>query len=814
MHESSDEANFTPRPGEASATMSSQPHLVDTQQIAPDVRTPRVFTVEHLLYSLIFLVAIGTRFWDLGSRALHHDESEHAYYSWIYAIGGGYQHDPLLHGPFLFHVGALMFWLFGASDSVARAFPALVGVMVVMLPWLLRSERLLGRWGALTASVLLLISPTILYYSRFLRHDIYCLGATFLLFIAVVRYVDFPERKWAILGGVAIGVLFCTKEVSFIVVFLFVAFLAAAVAYRVAPALFAVAAGTLVALGVVGKLVKIGGAAPLPAIPWNNPTGADIWRFTTQLIQHPLVIGALGVLVVGLVIAIWVLDRAREPELGCVDGLLRDVPDDSTAAAFRELLRERRGLSVGIVLCLGIFVLLYTSLFTNMDGLASGTFGALGYWLGQQNVQRGAEPWFYYLLLLPQYEFIGVMLFPFLTGWFGVRALTARRRGEPLDSRFYLRALLIWWAIGMFAVLSWAGEKMPWLTVHVALPLILLAASYIGAALSWIDRRRQSWHPSMAREMALIGGAVVGLFGVAFLVTAWASDGPWVQRQLPDTPGAIPTATWVHLMRPGLFGSWWTVVGLPWLAVIALIVVAAVRLGPGRTTLMLVLATTAGLSLLQIHTEWRMTYRQGDVPKDMLMYVQTSPDVPLVTGDLTQMSQELTGAMGLEVWYDDLTSWPFNWYLRDFNNRRDFGSVLPTNQPMTAPVVLVADQYVTPALTDALQNYTFQDYPMRWWFPENETYRRFAYAPDLNVTSEQNFQDQRQGPFSLTETALSALRSVWAMRHPQEQAKIFRLVAFRETPSQLYSFNFRVYVRNDLLPTFNNVRYSTNDGAN
>jgi len=55
-----------------------------------------------------------------------------------------------------------------------------------------------------------------------------------------------------------------------------------------------------------------------------------------------------------------------------------------------------------------------------------------------------------------------------------------------LGSRFYLRALLIWWAVGMFAVLSWAGEKMPWLTVHIALPLLLLAASYLGAALSWI----------------------------------------------------------------------------------------------------------------------------------------------------------------------------------------------------------------------------------------------------------------------------------------------------------------------------------------
>ncbi len=27
-------------------------------------------------------------------------------------------------------------------------------------------------------------------------------------------------------------------------------------------------------------------------------------------------------------------------------------------------------------------------------------------------MQRGAQPWFYYLLLLPQYEFVAVVVFP------------------------------------------------------------------------------------------------------------------------------------------------------------------------------------------------------------------------------------------------------------------------------------------------------------------------------------------------------------------------------------------------------------------
>ena len=59
-----------------------------------------------------------------------------------------------------------------------------------------------------------------------------------------------------------------------------------------------------------------------------------------------------------------------------------------------------------------IFAVLFTTLFTNLYGLASGTIatdGTLLYWLGQHDFRRGEQPWFYYLLLMPQYEFIAVL---------------------------------------------------------------------------------------------------------------------------------------------------------------------------------------------------------------------------------------------------------------------------------------------------------------------------------------------------------------------------------------------------------------------
>ena len=63
---------------------------------------------------------------------------------------------------------------------------------------------------------------------------------------------------------------------------------------------------------------------------------------------------------------------------------------------------------IGGALFLLCFVGLFTTLFTHWYGIFSSTIATDGtflYWLGQHDVRRGEQPWFYFLLLLPQYEF-------------------------------------------------------------------------------------------------------------------------------------------------------------------------------------------------------------------------------------------------------------------------------------------------------------------------------------------------------------------------------------------------------------------------
>ncbi len=59
-------------------------------------------TIETGLFILIILLAILTRFYDLESRVMSHDENTHVYYSWRLFKGEGFMHDPLMHGPLQF----------------------------------------------------------------------------------------------------------------------------------------------------------------------------------------------------------------------------------------------------------------------------------------------------------------------------------------------------------------------------------------------------------------------------------------------------------------------------------------------------------------------------------------------------------------------------------------------------------------------------------------------------------------------------------------------------------------------------------------
>ena len=97
-----------------------------------------------------------------------------------------------------------------------------------------------------------------------------------------------------------------------------------------------------------------------------------------------------------------------------------------------------------------LFAFFFTTVFTNIAGLASGMVYSLGYWLEQQGVRRGSQPQYYYLLIiLPVYEYLPIVgsvtaMFAGLTGFWNLRRErliareNARRQevGEALQEFF------------------------------------------------------------------------------------------------------------------------------------------------------------------------------------------------------------------------------------------------------------------------------------------------------------------------------------------------------------------------------------------
>jgi uncharacterized protein (TIGR03663 family) len=190
--------------------------------LARDAERSRL-TAGALLFIAILGIAAGlTRFWALGARPLHHDESIHAYQSWTLSRGGDWRYDPAYHGPFLYYVNALVYKIFGATDFTARMMPAIFGLILIGFAWPLR--RWIGKPAAAVYAVLVLTSAHFTYFSRFIREDLYSLVFTFATIVAFQRFLETDRSKWLMLSATAFALAGVTKENAYMTGVLFVAY--------------------------------------------------------------------------------------------------------------------------------------------------------------------------------------------------------------------------------------------------------------------------------------------------------------------------------------------------------------------------------------------------------------------------------------------------------------------------------------------------------------------------------------------------------------------------------------------------------------
>ena len=201
----------------------------------------------------LMLAALALRLFELGGRTMHYDEAIHVHYAWKLANGASFIHSPWMHGPFQVEFTALIFKLFGDTDVTARLGYVLFGTALVGVPYFLRDY--LGRPAALLAGVMLTLSPTLLYFSRFSRNDIIMVFWATALMVLMWRYVNEGRHRYLYLASAVLALMFATKETAYLVVVIFGALL------------FLLALPDLVpwALG-RARLSQLGGPAEIAAI--------------------------------------------------------------------------------------------------------------------------------------------------------------------------------------------------------------------------------------------------------------------------------------------------------------------------------------------------------------------------------------------------------------------------------------------------------------------------------------------------------------------------------------------------------------------
>jgi uncharacterized protein (TIGR03663 family) len=173
----------------------------------------RTFFTFERTFLLLLALTVFLRFYRLDLKLFHHDEAIHAWFAYRLLHEGIWAYDPSYHGPILYYITAGMFWLFGDGDVTGRIIPSLLGTLIVALLWPLYRMGYLDKRQTLVAGLFLALSPNLVYFSRFLRHDIFMLFFIMLLLVSLLAYIE-TESRWAGLG-VALAVaggMTCKEE--------------------------------------------------------------------------------------------------------------------------------------------------------------------------------------------------------------------------------------------------------------------------------------------------------------------------------------------------------------------------------------------------------------------------------------------------------------------------------------------------------------------------------------------------------------------------------------------------------------------------
>ena len=813
---------------------------------------------EISIYVALVALAALTRFWDLGTRAMHHDESIHAFFALEFL--GAYEHNPLTHGPLQFFGINLFFNIFGESEVTARGLAAVSGVIVVGIPFLLRNY--LGRWTCMLASLMLLLSPTVLYFTRFARNDAYMAVWTLLLIVCMWKFSTGRKARYLYAAAAVLSLSFATKENTFILMVILVGFFfllwlkglaepsnteehppsnsRRAYAPRALlgfadrtkttanwlwphiapyPLVFTLFLAWVVSsifwsldiydvfgrVNLTFSLVSLGVAIGLyvAMAPWlimlrRSPLHSRLQyqRFTDRfpLVERlrrspwPLLV-LLPLPLMGAALAVFQeplgLTLANPNGFGGgsehhVPGIPDGAPAGNISLAialgitvylfaasfYLGIKWNRKKFLIAGAIFWVILLVLFTTFFTNIaQGLGSGLWQSLGYWIAQQEVRRGAQPWYYYLIMTTAYEFLALALVLVGAAWL---VLKKKAAGRP---SLLVYQGLFWGIAAAFVFYTYWMPSGP--AARLAIGALLMLAAAFVLFTYWF-----AFDKAYLRSRLLVANLAVLLlliinWGIPRIIeatgagTAQSFD---AGRELLNAVvlfAALLVITYKSLSRENRFDVfliYWLATTLvlyssagekmPWLMVhtaLPIILLAARFLGRAiegvdwRAPLNLrwgaALIGILALSLVGFHST-RVALEAsyglgrpgtGDYPIEMLVYTQTTPDITRTMANIEERAGETGQGFELPIIIDRTSGfgYPWRWYLRDYTNvnwpcydaETSDATCSALSEPADAEVIVMHYRNEAASAQYLVAYDDGERIGHRAWFPEFATYK-------------------------------------------------------------------------------------------
>ena len=322
---------------------------------------------------------------------------------------------------------------------------------------------------------------------------------------------------------------------------------------------------------------------------------------------------------------------------------------------------------------------------------------------------------------------------------------------------------LIYWGISSLAAYSIAGEKMPWLTVHIAMPLALSASWGLGYLIEVLPSKK------LFSKNGLLGllGMVAAVFGGCGLVTVFNSNPlPFAGKDLEQLRATFRFVTVLLFLLAGIFmaGHFWK----RWRAAAVMKVLS--------------LCIMTVLIVLQTRTAFVSSFINYDYANELLVYAHGGPGSKVAFEMIEDLGIRTGMGKNIAIAYDNDTNYPFWWYLRDYTNKKYFGDDNPTRDLRNYDVITAnttKDSRLEPIVKD---NYYRYEYIRLWW--PNQDYFNLTPQRILNAFTDPQMR--------------AALFQIWLNRDYSDYAKVTgKTTLTRETWEP--GSRMVMYIRKDLM---------------